>query len=108
MVGNAHGILRDAMAVEWRLDCEAQLAKVFMSAQELYRLLTAQRALYWMEMSPVDGMSGVRTFQPDSMADVDGSGDDIELSGQQLVLSIFPAIFKVDESDGNVVSSSQG
>ncbi len=42
------------------------------------------------------------------MTDVNGAGDDNELAGKPLLLSIFPAIYKVDDAQDNSVSSSQG
>ncbi len=102
MVEDVYHILRPAMGVEWRSDYRANHTKVFAAAQALWRRLVAQQAVYEFEMILAVAKDTTGTFQTEIfwMTGVHRTGDDINLDGRPLALSVFPAIYKVLESKG--------
>lgn len=107
MVNDVHDVLKDTMDVQWRSDRREQLSKVFSLAAELNRLLAAQHSVYMVEMVKANENGKVRTFDSDDMIDVDGTGDDTDLAGRGVVVSVFPAVYKVVNVSGDLVSSSR-
>ncbi|KAK5175357.1 uncharacterized protein LTR77_000496 [Saxophila tyrrhenica] len=106
MVESAHNNLCDAMDVVWQKDSVVTLLKVFTDAQELHRLLLAQQAEYIVEMRPAMVNGKAVTFEISSMKDVTGMGDDSDLADNGLVLSMFPAIYKIDHSQAKTLDKA--
>ena len=106
MLDDVKSKLSKCLRVEWRQSPTMALQKAFASAQGLYRLLTAQSAVYKIEMLPAKYHGQMAVFRSDLMVDMDldGTGDDVDLTGTALILSVFPTVLRVASSDGDSVS----
>ena len=82
----------------------ARLGKIFASALKLFRLLHRQSARFYVEMAPAVENEVFTTFNASFMQDL-GIEDEDALRDRVIGISVWPAIWKTGDEQGQNVSS---
>lgn len=106
----SHGIenaLKEAMPVKWTHEIHEKLAPIYEEAQEFYRLLYEQPAMFIVVMQPaaIDGVS--QSFDTEVMEAVNVPEDDVIDFTNTIELSLFPGVCKIGRKENvSVVDES--
>ena len=105
LVAEVKHYLRNAVKVKWSPELEGQLMKIFRDAHEFYRLLVSQDVQFCVEMPPVVIGNQLQRFDPAGMELMHGTEDDATLCNELVVMSVFPAVYKLGNTSNGSVSN---
>ena len=107
-VRSVYSILRNAVSTEWTSQVRSDLAKIFRDAQEFYRIVYMQQSHIEVAMPYAIGGDGAPVaFDPKRMEAVDAEEDESALAGKPVEVTVFPAVYKIEETCNVSVSIDQ-
>lgn len=100
MLQEVHYNLGRALGVDWPSNLQNDLAKIFVSCLDFFRILHRQSAMFSVRMvcnTDNDGTPG--RIGPEWMEDVNNEDED-DVKGRGIEFSLFPAIYKKGDERG--------